>query len=68
MVSFSAFAILTIAALVGFWTKKLPVWPVVFGVLWGIAMAATAFGPALLDGFMTAITTVVNTFSGVAGA
>ncbi|GAB3157987.1 hypothetical protein GCM10027059_01900 [Myceligenerans halotolerans] len=68
MVEMSLFFVLVVASVAGFYFKRVAAGSWALGVLLGLALAATAWGPQILDGFQSALNALVQAVSGVAGA
>ncbi|MBO0609373.1 hypothetical protein [Myceligenerans salitolerans] len=68
MVTMSLFFVLLVAVVAGFYFKRVAVGSWVLGVLFGLSLAATAWGPTILGGFQDGLNSLVQAVSGVAGA
>lgn len=68
MVTMSLFFVLLVASGAGFYFKRVAVGSWVLGVLFGLSLAATAWGPSILGGFQSALDSIVQAISSAAGA
>lgn len=68
MVEMSLFVFLLLVSGALFYFKRIAVGSWVLGVLLGLALAATAWGPQILDGFQSALNALVQAISSAAGA
>jgi hypothetical protein len=67
MVSMSVFVVLLIAVAAGLYFRKVKAGSLVLGALFGLALASTAVGGPVLDGFQTAIDSLVTAISSAVG-
>ncbi|GAB3172368.1 hypothetical protein GCM10027059_41950 [Myceligenerans halotolerans] len=68
MVTMSLFFVLLVASVAGFYFKRIGGGSWTLGVLFGLALAATAWGPTILGGFQSALDSIVQAISSAAGA
>ncbi|GAB4084092.1 hypothetical protein GCM10028784_07220 [Myceligenerans cantabricum] len=68
MVTMSLFVVLLLVSGACFYFKKIAVGSWVLGVLFGLSLAATAWGPTILGGFQSALDSFVQAISNAAGA
>ena len=68
MIAMSTFVILLVAVVVGIWLKRTDNGSLALGILFGLSLAATTFGPPILGGFQWAMDSLVQLVSSLAGA
>ena len=67
MVTASLFVVLLVVVIAGLYVRKVQGGSLVLGVLFGLALASTAVGPPILDGFQTGLESVVSAISSAVG-
>lgn len=67
MVSVSVFVVLLIVVAVGIKSRKFESWGVIFGALFGLALATTPMGGPVLDGFQTLIDSLASAITSATG-